>query len=115
MKTLNASAKTEKRDFWANHVKQYAISGKTLRAYCQQHHLKLHQLTYWRRIFSDQPNTRESNSNKTTVSGFVGVQVSQPTETTTQTLIVELPSGVRIKGIHPDNLNIIQEIIRWQT
>ena len=113
MSTPIPSIKTEKRDYWADQVKQYLASGKTQREYCEQHQLKLHQLVYWKGVFTDQPKSKETN----TPSGFVAMQLIQPsTAIPSDThLSIELPSGICIKGIRDNNLDLIKKIIGWQS
>jgi len=112
MNTSHTSTKTEKHDYWTRHVKQYMSSGKTQRDYCDQHQLKLHQLVYWKRVLMDQ--FEDTNTDRAT-NGFVAVQLTQPLDRAAEQLIIELPNGVRIKGVHANNLTIIQDIIRWQS
>ncbi len=110
MKTPHTIAKLEKREFWANHVKKWRDSGLTQADYCQQHQLKSHQLTYWKQVFQDVPSVNNTDSSK---NAFIAVQVTQPTHLHEQSLVIELPNGSRITGIHESNLNVVQAIIRW--
>ena len=106
----NTSAKEEKRTYWANHIRQWAASGKTQSDYCQHHQLKLHQLVYWKRVLDAKPKAREPVS----TGGFVAVQLSQAADVTAQGLTITLANGIRIEGAHLNNLDLIREIIRWQ-
>ena len=36
-------------EFWSRHVEAWRRSGQTQRAYCKQHKLKSHNLSYWHR------------------------------------------------------------------
>jgi len=114
MNTPQPSVKLVKREYWKNHVQKWRASGQTSSDYCQQHQLKRHQLVYWMRIFSDTPVTQGQKA-KSQANGFVKVQVVQPSISTEQDLVIELPSGLRITGVHSNNLNLIQEIIRWKS
>ncbi|MDH3327557.1 MAG: hypothetical protein OEM38_12695 [Gammaproteobacteria bacterium] len=107
MNMSNADTKKEKRNYWAKHIKQWQSSGKTQSQYCQIHQLKLHQFVYWKQVFVTQP---EKIAKQSGPSGFISVQISEPS---TQSLILQLPGGLRIDGIQAGNLELIREIIRW--
>ena len=107
MNRSNADTKKEKRDFLANHIKQWQASGKTQSQYCQLHQLKLHQLVYWKHVLVTQPKKTPKPSS---TSGFIAVQVNP---SSIQTLTLQLPGGLRIDGIQANNLELIREIIRW--
>ena len=47
----------EKRQFWEEHIQAWQQSGLTQVEYCRQNNLKNHQLCYWRKRFSDPPDT----------------------------------------------------------
>lgn len=40
-------AYSEKQKFWAEHIKMQMNSGKTIKAYCQQHGLNRDQFAYY--------------------------------------------------------------------
>jgi hypothetical protein len=40
-----------KRHIWKKRIEQWRQSGLSQAEYCRQHHLKDHQLTYWKRRF----------------------------------------------------------------
>ncbi len=107
MNISNADTKKAKRNYWANHIKQWQVSGKTQSQYCQLHQLKSHQFVYWKQVFATQPEKPVKPSRP---SGFVSVQVGEPP---TQSLTLQLPGGLRIDGIQASNLELIREIIRW--
>jgi len=102
----DTSTKIEKRNYWSQHIKQWKASGDKQRHYCQHHQLKPHQFIYWKRIFSERPKKEPSIA----PSGFIAVTVSKPDN---QKLILRLPNGVSIEGIHTNNLKMIREIIGW--
>lgn len=41
----------QKRAFWKRHVEIWRSNGMTQTAYCDQHELKPHQFTYWKKRF----------------------------------------------------------------
>ncbi len=116
MQTGNTRAKIklEKRTYWANHVKQWQVSGDTQSDYCRHHQLKLHQLVYWKQVFNNNPDNNKDKSKPNNTRGFVVVNVTPAvTNATTSDLTLQLPNGLRIDGIHANNLDLIQEILRW--
>ncbi len=96
----------EKRNHWANHVMAWRRSGQTQRDYCRRHDLKLHQLTYWIRVFEAKPCVAQTS----TANGFVAVQVA---DSPAQGLTIRLPNGLRLEGVHAGNLVVTREIIEW--
>ena len=107
---------TKKRLYWSNHIKQWQTSGKTQSDYCQQHQLKLHQLHYWRRVFKDAPASQAGGNDHPVSNGFSPVQLVQPSDSNNPfDLTIELPNGLCIKGIHADNFDLVQAIIRSQS
>ena len=45
----------QRRRFWKDHIDCWQKSGLTQNAYCLEHDLKPHQLTYWKKRFVNQP------------------------------------------------------------
>ncbi len=101
---------TEKRDYWANHVKAWKASGETQSSYCRRHQLKPHQMTYWKSIFENDTQTAQADARLS--NGFVSVQMAA--RPIPQGLTIRLPNGLQLEGVHIDNLTLIQEIIGWQ-
>jgi len=100
--------KDEKRAYWAKHIEAWKASGETRSDYCRIHRLKPHQLSYWNQVYRSKLHGKQVSSPR----GFVAVQVSNPRN---RDLIVELPNGLRLEGVHADNLPVIREIIRWSS
>ena len=105
--------KAKKRAYWANHIKQWNTSGQTQSEYCRRHQLKLHQLVYWKQVFSNTPKPKVKKPVNTLSGGFVAMQLTPATEPPAPDLTLQLPNGLRIEGVHASNLAVIQEIIRW--
>ena len=40
-----------KRAYWKRQIESWRSSGKTQLAFCQEHELKFHQFTYWKKRF----------------------------------------------------------------
>ena len=41
----------QKRIYWKEHINQWQQTGLTQAEYCRQHHLKHHQMVYWKKRF----------------------------------------------------------------
>lgn len=100
-----ADTRAKKRAYWANHVGAWKVSGQTQSGYCRQHSLKPHQLTYWVRVFKDEPEAVP-----VTPARFVPVQLASPGS---HGLTLHLSNGLRLEGIHAGNLSVVREIVGW--
>jgi len=100
------STREEKRVYWASHVKEWKASGETQSGYCRRHRLKAHQLSYWKQVFESNSSTEQTP----TCSGFVAVQVADPHP---QGLTIRLPNGLRLEGVHAENLVVVRAVISW--
>lgn len=109
MNTTSELSREEKRSHWANHLKQWGASGISQSDYCRQHQLKPHQFTYWKHVFNDPKNVNPGTENS-----FVAVQVTRPSVQSTQGMTIQLPNGIHIKSPQPINLELVQEMARWQ-
>ncbi|HFE39417.1 MAG TPA: hypothetical protein ENK06_13565 [Gammaproteobacteria bacterium] len=109
MNTTSELSREEKRSHWANHLKQWGASGISQSDYCRQHQLKPHQFTYWKHVFNDPKKPEPCAEN-----GFVAVQVTRPSVQSTQGMTIQLPNGIHIKSPQPINLELVQEMARWQ-
>lgn len=47
MSTNSQSNPFQRRRFWQDHIKVFATSGLSRRAYCLRHNLSYHAMTYW--------------------------------------------------------------------
>ncbi len=100
-----AKTRAEKRAYWADHAKNWKVSGESKRSYARLHNLRPDQLGYWIQVFEAKPQT----SNKAEAKRFVAVSVTAPS---TQSLTIKLPSGLTLEGIHSGNLDITRVLIR---
>jgi hypothetical protein len=57
---INKMSKTERREFWRNHVRSWRASGMSQLGYCRLHGLKSHQLHYYIHEDDRQPNKAEA-------------------------------------------------------
>ena len=94
----------EKREYWANHAKNWKASGESKRSYAHRHNLRADQLGYWVQVFEAKPQTR----NKAEAKGFVAVSVTTPG---VEDLSIKLPNGLRLEGIHAGNLDLTRTLI----
>jgi len=101
-----SSTREEKRVYWASHVKEWKASGETQSGYCRRHRLKAYQLTYWKHVLESNSSTDQTP----TCSGFVAVQVANPQP---QGLTIRLPNGLRLEGVHAENLTLARDLIGW--
>ena len=77
-----------KSRYWREHVEQWQSSGLSQKAYCKQHDLKPHNLSYWKNKLDAQ---REAKA----TGGFVAVALES---TLPQGLSLHLSNGHRIDG-----------------
>ena len=80
---------TNKADIWREHIERWQSSGISQRAYCEQHNLKCHVFTYWKRKYGEQSDIHTSS--------FIPVLATP--ETQPLGLCVTLPNGVRVEGM----------------
>ena len=99
--------------YWQSHIAEWRKTNLSLAAYSRRQALAYHQLTYWKRKL-DQPvpcAIAESNL----MTGFTRViskQVVQESTLTDQPLIVTLPTGVKITGLHAGNIELLGAVVR---
>lgn len=61
---MDATARTERRDYWAAMVDDWRESGQSMAAYCRAHELAYWQFLYWRGKLADE----------TAPAGFVALE-----------------------------------------
>jgi len=109
MSIENPITNEEKRAYWAKHVKQWNTSGESQSDYCRHHQLKLHQLVYWKQVFSTQRKPKPPTEN-----GFVAVKLTRPAMQPAPEMTIQLPNGIRIESAQSNNLDMIREMTRWE-
>ena len=90
---------------WPKQVAAWKVSGLSMNQFCQQHGLAVHQLGYYKRQY-ESTNTNPSKG----FSGFVKVSVSK--QDSAQVLTLRLLSGHVIEGISPQNLPLVNALVR---
>lgn len=98
--------RAKKRATWAKHVSAWRASGQTPTGYCRRHNLKVHQLTYWVRVFEEAPEVVPATPSK-----FIPVQLASSSMSAGLTL--HLTNGLRLEGIHGENLPVVRELVEW--
>ena len=76
----------EKIEYWKQHDEEQRRSGLSIRAYCEQHQLKNHNLNYWREKFR-----RESEKGP---NAFVRVVAKKPALETSVVARLSLSDGL---------------------
>jgi transposase-like protein len=75
------------RSQWLSHIEQWRLSGLSREAYCRQHDLKSHTLTYW-------INKYKVPEEKSTASlTLVPAKLSTPTSPAANGLLLRCPNG----------------------
>lgn len=98
--TLRSDPRTR---YWQEQIQAWQRSGQTQRAFCQAHDLNLPRFGYWLRKFRQQ----RAVDTAPVRSGFVAV-----VEGVSATgLSLRLPSGLEVRGIGPDNVALVAQLI----
>ena len=87
------------RGIWAGHLERWQASGKSIKTFCAETGLKIHQFFYWRKVLSPKPEP----------AGFVELKVKP-----VGGLIVEV-KGCRIRvepGFEADQLRQVVAALR---
>ena len=84
----------QKRSYWKKHIENWRSSRMTQTAYCQQHELKDHQFTYWKKRFA------QSESGTTFVPVKISRSLSSSPVINQSTLRLNLARDLQIE-IHP--------------
>lgn len=101
---------TERTRIWQQHITDWQISGVSGNAYCKQQALVYHQFVYWRRKFAAAENTLKQEQ---VTNGFARV-VSAPGASigVADGLVVTLPGGVSVSGLHAGNIELLGAVLR---
>jgi len=90
------------KSFWQAQLADWSESGKSQAAYCQEMKLNRHQFGYWKRKLLGKSNTQQKPSR------FVAVKQDHAESG----LSLTLPSGLTIRGIHQNNLTVVDQLLR---
>lgn len=72
---------------WREHIETWQQSGLTQVAFCHQAGISKHQLSYWRKLFSDQ----------TPKSKLIPINAAPPRFSSQSCVSAMLPSGIRLE------------------
>ena len=93
-------------DFWRAQIDSWQASGQSQLAYCEAKALSYPRFIYWRRKFR-QPAVAERSGSR---QAFVPVIPAMPV--THEGLVVALPNGVELRGIHAHNVVVVEQLLR---
>lgn len=97
---------TQKHDAWTQHIEQWHSSGKPQAEYCREHHLKLHQFTYWRSKQKSYKKHEVPPSDSSAAFVPVNIAPQQP-----HGLVLCLPNGCRIEGVTPASMEMVSQLL----
>jgi len=101
---------TERTRIWQQHITDWQTCGVSGNAYCKQKSLVYHQFVYWRRKFAAAEGIQKQVPATT---GFARV-VSAPGTSIggAEGLMVTLPGGVSVRGLHAGNIELLGAVLR---
>lgn len=95
---------TNRHAQWQQHIVDWQQSGLSQAAFCQSQQLSYHQFIYWRQKLAP-----KSGDSAVSTSPQL-LPVRYPSERPLSTdLILTLPNGLRIQGIHSNNLTLVRQ------
>ncbi|GAB6044400.1 IS66 family insertion sequence element accessory protein TnpA [Endothiovibrio diazotrophicus] len=97
---------TPRSTYWRKQLRAWRTSGQSQLGFCKQQGLSYAQFQYWRRKLTastteERPPTR---------SEFVTVRHRPMEDAGGLTLV--LPNGAELRGIHADNLSVVESLLR---
>ncbi len=94
-------------DYWQQHVHAWQQTDQSGATFCQEQGLIYHQFVYWRQKLLK--TGIESTPDKTqTPSGFAHIRYQPEVDAG---LLVALPNGIEIRGIHAGNIAVVQILL----
>ena len=96
---------TERRQHWKQQLADWHASRLSGAAFCKQQSLSYHQFTYWRKRV-----TETAAPVKQSEAGFARV-APLPAQRSGE-LVLSLPGGISITGLHRDNVDLLSAILR---
>lgn len=103
--TQNQSS-TNRHTQWQQHIADWQQSGLSQAAFCQSQKLSYHQFIYWRQKLAP----KSDDSAVSTSPQLLPVQYPSERPLSTD-LILTLPNGLRIQGIHSNNLTLVRQLL----
>ena len=106
------TSKKALKNTWLQHVQAWKQSKLSQKAYCEQHNLKTHQLSYWYRKFEQGSQQKVSEPQ----SNFIPVTLSEVKAKTADDLAIgltlQLPNGICLTDIQLSNVPVAQALIK---
>lgn len=102
----NTSKSTARSRYWREQVERWRVSGQTQRAFCLGNDLNYPCFGYWRRKFlpkSPSPGPRRRQS--------AFVPVLHEGSSAPSALSMTLPNGVVLRGIAPENVAVVCQLL----
>jgi len=94
---------SERATVWQRHLTAWKASGLSQRAYSRQHDINVSTFNNWIR----KQRQGDSPQSKSSLSGFAPVVLSP----SSSELVLTLPSGLEIRGIDEDTLNLVPRLL----
>jgi len=102
---MPSEAATQSRtEYWRDQIVGWRASGQSQRGYCREWDLNYAQFVYWRKKFDADASASDRGS------GFVPVTYAVATPSGGLSLV--LPNGLELRGIGPDNLALVEQLLR---
>lgn len=94
------------QQYWQQQITAWQASELSGAAYCKEHSLTYHRFCYWRQKLISRQRTQVNSP-----SGFAKV-VPPPSPAAAGELMISLPSGLSITGLHAGNVELLGAILR---
>lgn len=100
----------ERTLFWQEQFAAWQASGLSAQAFCKHHSLSYHRFSYWRSKLETLQATPPATD---ALAGFAKVTMPAPDPLPTDSgLLLTLPNGIVISGLHASNICLLSDIIR---
>ncbi len=99
---------TQSQQFWRDHLSQWRESNLSQAAYCRHHRLNQNSFSYHKR-------KQSTNLVPVEPSGFIHFPLPQARpvfEPVVEPLTLHLTNGMRLSGIAPNNIALVQQLTR---
>lgn len=96
---------TERQQYWQQQVAEWQASQLSGAAFCKQQAVSYHAFVYWRKRI-----TQAELPLKSTGTGFA--KVTPVSDRRSGELVLSLPGGVSIMGLHAGNVELLGAILR---
>lgn len=103
----------ERTRYWEGQILAWQASGESGQAFCDAQGLVYHRFVYWRRKLLSSAETAGGHPGEL-ASGFARVAPASPwpDPSLASGLMIALPNGVSISGLHAGNVALLGDILR---